>query len=39
VTALDFAPLVHGFLRYTGPVPAAADAASSIVAATAELVS
>jgi acetyl esterase len=39
VTLLDFAPLVHGFLRYLGPVPAAADAAALIVAATAELLS
>jgi acetyl esterase len=37
VTLLDFGPLVHGFLRYTGQVPAAVDAAELIVAATANL--
>ncbi len=37
VTLLDFAPLVHGFLRYLAPVPAARDAAALIVAATAAL--
>jgi len=29
--------LVFGFLRFTGPVPAAADAAAAIVAAAARL--
>lgn len=38
VTLLDFTPLVHGFLRYLGPVPAARDAAAQIVVATAHLV-
>jgi len=38
VTVLDFGSLVHGFLRYTGPVAAAADAASRIVVATSALV-
>jgi acetyl esterase len=33
VTLLEFADLPHGFLRFTGPVPAAADAASRVVAA------
>jgi acetyl esterase len=37
VTLLDFPSLVHGFLRYTGPVAAAADAARRIVAAAADL--
>jgi acetyl esterase len=37
VELLDFPPLVHGFLRFTGPVPAAADAAAAIVAAAARL--
>jgi acetyl esterase len=35
---LDFPSLVHGFLRYTGPVPAAADAATRIVTAAATLI-
>jgi hypothetical protein len=34
---LDFPALVHGFLRFTGPVAAAADAAAGIVAAAARL--
>jgi acetyl esterase len=38
VTVLEFGSLVHGFLRFTGPVLAAADAASRIVAATAALI-
>ena len=38
VTLLDFASLPHGFLRFTGPVPAAADAAGRIVAAATRLV-
>jgi acetyl esterase len=33
VTLLEFAALPHGFLRFTGPVPAAADAAARVVAA------
>ena len=37
VELLDFPALVHGFLRFTGPVPAAADAAAGIVAAAARL--
>ena len=37
VELLDFSALVHGFLRFTGPVPAAADAAAGIVAAAARL--
>jgi acetyl esterase len=37
VTLLEFPSLPHGFLRFTGPVPAAADAAGQIVAATAAL--
>ena len=37
VTLLEFPSLPHGFLRFTGPVPAAADAAEQIVAATAAL--
>ena len=37
VELLDFPALVHGFLRFTGPVPAAADAAAVIVAASARL--
>jgi acetyl esterase len=37
VELLDFPALVHGFLRFTGPVPAAADAAAVIVAAAARL--
>jgi acetyl esterase len=38
VTLLDFDSLVHGFLRFTGPVAAAADAASRIAVATSALV-
>jgi acetyl esterase len=38
VTLLDFGSLAHGFLRFTGPVSGAADAASRIVVATAALV-
>jgi acetyl esterase/lipase len=38
VTLLDYAALVHGFLRFTGPVAAAAEAAAQIAAATANLV-
>lgn len=38
VTLLDFDSLVHGFLRFTGPVSAAADAAGRIVVATAALI-
>jgi acetyl esterase len=38
VTLLDFASLPHGFLRFTGPVLAAADAAGRIVAAATTLV-
>jgi acetyl esterase/lipase len=37
VTLLEFPPLPHGFLRFTGPVPAAADAGGRIVAAAAAL--
>lgn len=37
VTLLDFASLGHGFLRFTGPVPAAAEAAARIVDAVAGL--
>ena len=37
VTLLEFPSLPHGFLRFTGPVPAAADAAGQIVAAAAAL--
>jgi len=37
VELLDFPALVHGFLRFTGPVPAAADAAAVIVTAAARL--
>jgi acetyl esterase len=37
VTLLDFASLGHGFLRFTGAVPAAADAAARVVAAVAAL--
>jgi acetyl esterase len=37
VTVLDFPSLVHGFLRYTVPAPAAAAAAEQIVAAAAQL--
>ena len=39
VELIDFPALVHGFLRFTGPVPAAADAAAGIVAAAARLFS
>ncbi|HEX6522177.1 MAG TPA: alpha/beta hydrolase [Streptosporangiaceae bacterium] len=35
VTLLEFPSLPHGFLRFTGPVPAAAEAAGRIVAAAA----
>lgn len=38
VTWLDFTSLVHGFLRFTAPVAAAADAATRIVTATADMV-
>ena len=38
VDLLDFGSLVHGFLRFTGPVSAAADAAARIVVATSALV-
>jgi acetyl esterase len=38
VNLLEFPSLVHGFLRFTGPVPAAADAAARVVAAAAALV-
>ncbi|MDT4932558.1 MAG: hypothetical protein QOK11_450, partial [Pseudonocardiales bacterium] len=38
VNLLDFGSLGHGFLRFTGPVAAAADAASRIVVATSGLV-
>ena len=38
VTLLEFGSLVHGFLRHTGPVSAAADAATRIVTATAALI-
>jgi acetyl esterase len=38
VEVMEFGSLVHGFLRLTGPVPAAADAASRIVVAAAALV-
>ena len=37
VTRLEFPSLPHGFLRFTGPVPAAADAAGRIVAAATAL--
>jgi acetyl esterase len=37
VTLLEYPSLVHGFLRFTGPVPAAADAAARLVVATAAL--
>ena len=37
VNLIEFESLVHGFLRFTGPVAAAADAASRIVVATAAL--
>jgi acetyl esterase len=37
VTRLEFPSLPHGFLRFTGPVPAAADASGQIVAAAAAL--
>jgi acetyl esterase len=37
VQLLEFPSLVHGFLRLTGPVPAAADAAGRIVTAAAAL--
>jgi acetyl esterase len=37
VTLLQFPSLPHGFLRFTGPVPAAADAAGQIVAAATAL--
>jgi acetyl esterase len=37
VTSLDFPSLVHGFLRFTGPVAAAAVAVEEIVDATATL--
>jgi acetyl esterase len=37
VTLLEFPSLPHGFLRFTGPVPAAAGAAARIVAATAAM--
>jgi acetyl esterase len=37
VTLLEFPSLPHGFLRFTGPVPAAAAAAERIVAAAAVL--
>ncbi len=39
VTLLDFPGLVHGFLRLTGSVPAAATAANHVVTATASLLS
>lgn len=38
VNLLDFGSLVHGFLRFTGPVQAAADAAAAVVVATSALV-
>jgi len=38
VTRLEFPALPHGFLRFTGPVPAAADAAARIVVAAAALI-
>jgi acetyl esterase len=38
VDLLEFGSLAHGFLRFTGPVAAAADAASRIVVATSALV-
>ncbi len=38
VNLLDFGSLVHGFLRFTGPVSAAADAAARIAVATSALV-
>ena len=38
VNLLDFGSLVHGFLRFTGPVQAAADAASAVAVATSALV-
>jgi acetyl esterase len=37
VTRLEFPSLPHGFLRFTGPVPAAAHAAARIVVAAAAL--
>jgi acetyl esterase len=37
VTLLEFPSLPHGFLRFTGPVPAAADAAGRIVTAATAL--
>jgi acetyl esterase/lipase len=37
VTLLQFPSLPHGFLRFTSPVPAAADAAGQIVAAATAL--
>jgi acetyl esterase len=37
VTLLEFPSLPHGFLRFTGPVPAAAAAAGRIVAAASAL--
>lgn len=37
VTLLEFPSLPHGFLRFTGPVQAAADAAAQIVAAATAL--
>jgi acetyl esterase len=39
VNLLEFGSLVHGFLRFTGPVAAAADAASRVAVATSALVS
>jgi acetyl esterase len=37
VTLLEFESLVHGFLRFTGPVPAAVDAAMRVVVAAGAL--
>lgn len=37
VQLLEFPSLVHGFLRFTGPVPAAADAAGRVVTAATAL--
>jgi acetyl esterase len=39
VNLLDFESLVHGFLRFTGPAPAALDAAMRIVVAAGALTS
>jgi acetyl esterase len=39
VNLLEFESLVHGFLRFTGPVAAAADAASRVAVAASALVS